>query len=78
MDFHAVAEVAINGRWEIIDATRLAPRASFVRIATGRDAADTAFLTVLSGRTELSQMDVLAVANPALPQEDPSAVIHLA
>jgi hypothetical protein len=29
----------------VVDATLLAPRASLVRIATGRDAADTAFLS---------------------------------
>ncbi len=53
MDFHAVAEVALDGQWWIVDGTGLAPRPSMVRIATGRDAADTAFLTVLSGRAAL-------------------------
>jgi transglutaminase-like putative cysteine protease len=78
MDFHAVAEVAVDGRWEVVDATRLAPRVSFVRIATGRDAADTAFLTTLSGRTSLSSMEVLATASPDLPAEDAKATVHLA
>lgn len=77
MDFHAVAEVAVDGRWEVVDATRLAPRASFVRIATGRDAADTAFLTTLAGRTSLVSMQVLATASPALPDEDPTAIVRL-
>ena len=53
MDFHAVTEVLQDGRWQVIDGTGLAPRGSMVRIATGRDAADTAFLTVLSGRADL-------------------------
>jgi len=44
MDFHAVVEVAIEGRWWVVDATGLAPREGMLRIATGRDAADTAFL----------------------------------
>lgn len=78
MDFHAVAEVAVDGHWEVVDATRLAPRASFVRIATGRDAADTAFLTTLSGRTSLSSMEVVATASPDLPQDDSKAVVRLA
>jgi transglutaminase-like putative cysteine protease len=78
MDFHAVAEVAIDGQWEVVDATRLAPRASLVRIATGRDAADTAFLTTLSGRTSLSSMQVLATVSPELPEEDPRESVHLA
>lgn len=77
MDFHAVAEVEIDGAWEIVDATRLAPRASFVRIATGRDAADTAFMTVLGGRVDLKTMEVMATANPTLPQEDPTAAVTL-
>ena len=37
MDFHAVAEVHVDGRWQVVDATYLAPRQSLVRIATGRD-----------------------------------------
>ncbi|MFZ3269408.1 MAG: transglutaminase family protein, partial [Mycobacterium sp.] len=44
MDFHAVAEAFVDGQWRVVDATCLAPRQSMVRIATGRDAADTAFL----------------------------------
>src|SRR4029079_5078600 len=42
MDFHAVAEAFVDGQWRVVDATLLAPRQSLVRIATGRDAADTA------------------------------------
>ncbi len=49
MDAHAVVEVAVDGVWRVFDATRLAPRASMVRIGTGRDAADTAILTALGG-----------------------------
>ena len=49
MDFHAVTEVAVDGRWLAVDATTLAPRQSLLRIATGRDAADTAFLTNFGG-----------------------------
>ena len=37
-------EIWCDGRWEVLDPTRLAPRSALVRIATGRDAADTAFL----------------------------------
>lgn len=77
MDFHAVVEVALDGRWEVVDATRLAPRASMVRIATGRDAADTAFLTVRSGRVDFGSLTVTAVANGDLPVDDPAASVHL-
>ena len=44
-DFHAVVEALVDGRWVVVDATRLAPRRGLVRMATGRDATDTAFLT---------------------------------
>jgi len=51
MDFHAVAEAAIDGVWHVVDATTLAPRQSLVRIATGRDAADIAFLSARGDRS---------------------------
>jgi len=44
-DFHAVMEVYLDGRWWLVDPTRLAPVEGLVRIANGRDAADIAFLT---------------------------------
>ena len=44
-DFHAVMEVYLDGRWWLADPTRLAPGDGLIRIATGRDAADIAFLT---------------------------------
>jgi transglutaminase-like putative cysteine protease len=67
MDFHAVVEAAIDGLWRVWDATRLAPRPTLVRIATGRDAADTAFMTVLSGRAVLRRLGVTAVSAGDLP-----------
>lgn len=44
-DFHALFEAYLGGRWYLFDATRLCPVDGVVRIATGRDAADTAFAT---------------------------------
>lgn len=41
-DFHACFEAYINGRWIMFDATRMAPVNGLVKIAVGRDAADTA------------------------------------
>ena len=49
MDFHAVVEAWVDGAWRLVDATGLAPRESMLRIATGRDAADTAFMTTHCG-----------------------------
>lgn len=44
-DFHAVAEVWLDGGWRLIDPTGLAPIEGLARICAGRDAADIAFLT---------------------------------
>lgn len=77
MDFHAVAEVALDGVWQIVDSTRLAPRQSLVRIATGRDAADTAFLTNFHGKFDLTNLQVTAVALDGLPRDDHSAAISI-
>jgi transglutaminase-like putative cysteine protease len=77
MDFHAVVEAAIDGRWYAVDATTLAPRGTLVRISTGRDASDTAFLTVQSGRADLATMSVQATAVPDLPQDDLTNLVSL-
>src|SRR5690606_9649604 len=67
-DFHAVVEAHVAGRWLVVDATRLAPRAGLVRIATGRDAADTAFLTTTLTDIELLGIDVRATAEGVEPE----------
>ncbi|OKJ96007.1 transglutaminase-like domain-containing protein [Amycolatopsis sp. CB00013] len=78
MDFHAVFEAAIDGRWYVFDATGLAPRQSLCRIATGRDAADTAFLSTLGCELDFLGNTVLATAGPSLPEDDGSRLIGLA
>ncbi|HEY5198922.1 MAG TPA: transglutaminase family protein [Solirubrobacteraceae bacterium] len=78
MDFHAVVEVRRGGRWEVHDPTRLAPRTSLVRIATGRDASDTAFATTLSGTIELTTQSVFAVVEGDLPLDDHVEPVALA
>ncbi|MEH3129353.1 MAG: transglutaminase family protein [Mycolicibacterium neoaurum] len=69
MDFHAVAEAFVDGQWRVVDATLLAPRESLVRIATGRDAADTAFLDNHSGAINLSLLSVRAITDGVLPTD---------
>ncbi|MGY1777813.1 transglutaminase family protein [Geodermatophilus sp. SYSU D00804] len=66
MDFHAVAEADVGGTWCVVDATRLAPTSSLVRICSGRDAADTAFLTTLGG-AQFRGMTVTAAVDGDLP-----------
>jgi transglutaminase-like putative cysteine protease len=70
MDFHAVVEVLVDGSWSVVDATLLAPRSSLVRIATGRDAADTAFLSSYGGGVRFDAMQVSAVVDGELPRDD--------
>ena len=77
MDFHAVAEVFIDGKWNAFDATYLAPRQSLVRIATGRDAADTAFLTTIEGDVELLEVDVRASTDGELPRDSYAEPVFL-
>ena len=77
MDFHAVAEAFVDGEWHVVDATCLAPRQSMVRIATGRDAADTAFLDNHQGGIELRNMFVTAVVNGDLPEDSVQELVRL-
>ncbi|MGY3262957.1 transglutaminase-like domain-containing protein [Frigoribacterium sp. 2355] len=76
MDFHAVAEAFVDGAWHVVDATGLAPRQTLVRIATGRDASDTAFLSSHGGRVTVAGMQVGAVADE-LPRDDVSTFVSL-
>ncbi|NHA66599.1 transglutaminase-like domain-containing protein [Phycicoccus flavus] len=77
MDSHAVAEVAVDDAWWVLDATRLAPRRSMVRAGTGRDACDAALMTTLGAQTDLPSVRVLALAQPDLPDEDPGEWVAL-
>lgn len=50
-DFHGFCEVWLGDAWYLFDATRLAPVSGFVRIGTGRDAADASFATIIGSAT---------------------------
>lgn len=76
-DFHAVVEALVEGRWVVVDATRLAPRSTMVRMATGRDATDTAFETNTLSDVKLVSLSVRASADPVPTIEDPSSVVQL-
>jgi transglutaminase-like putative cysteine protease len=45
-DFHACFEAYLGGEWILFDATKLVPLNGLVKIATGRDAADTAIANI--------------------------------
>ena len=70
MDFHAVVEADIEGTWCVVDATRLAPTSSLVRICSGRDAADTAFLSLFGGVAQFRTIEVTATTAGPLPLPD--------
>lgn len=76
MDFHAVAEAFIDGEWWLVDATRLAPRQSMLRIATGRDASDISFLSNYWANVNVATMLVTATAD-VLPVDDGSQRLQL-
>jgi transglutaminase superfamily protein len=77
MDFHAVAEAYVDRQWRVVDATCLAPRQSMVRIATGRDAADTAFLDNHAGSITLTGMTVSAYVDGELPFDSIDHLVSL-
>lgn len=60
-DFHALVEVYLDGRWHLIDATRLAREEHLVRIAVGRDATDISFMTIF-GTAEMIAQSVMVQA----------------
>jgi len=76
MDFHAVVEALVDGRWVVVDSTRLAPRAAMVRIATGRDATDTAWLTNTLSDVALLTLFVDATADEVFT-DDPDELVEL-
>jgi transglutaminase-like putative cysteine protease len=77
MDFHAVAEAYVEDAWHVVDPTMLAPRSSLLRISTGRDAADTAFLSTHHARVTLLGHSVTAVVDGDLPADDRSGLVQL-
>ncbi|WBU65370.1 transglutaminase-like domain-containing protein [Paracoccus aerodenitrificans] len=54
-DFHAVAEIFLDGAWHLIDATGMAYADNMAIIAVGRDATDVAFLSSVQMATLVSQ-----------------------
>ena len=77
MDFHAVTEAYVDDRWCVVDPTYLAPRSALLRISTGRDAADTAFLSTHHGLATLVEQEVTAVVDGELPTDDSIALVSL-
>jgi len=54
-DFHAVAELWLDGGWHLVDATGMARADEIARVCVGRDATDIAFMTVFGTADLLEQ-----------------------
>lgn len=56
-DFHACFEAYLGGHWIIVDATKLVPVNGLVKIASGTDAAETAFASIF-GNLSFQNLEV--------------------
>lgn len=63
-DFHAIFEAYLGDRWHLFDPTELALPSDVIRIGTGRDASDAAFVTFFGG-AKLRRLSPLIVASKA-------------
>jgi transglutaminase-like putative cysteine protease len=54
-DMHAVVEVFVGGSWRLVDPTGKVRPEGLVRVATGRDAADIAFMSILGEAQLIAQ-----------------------
>jgi transglutaminase-like putative cysteine protease len=78
-DFHAYVEVLLGGRWYIFDPSGVAIPMGFVRIGTGRDAADISFATIFGSiESSVPVLTIEAINDPAqgyvLPCQCPEAL----
>ncbi len=78
-DFHAYVEVLLGGRWYIFDPSGMAVPMGFVRIGTGRDAADISFATIFGAiKSDVPVLAIDALNDPArgyqLPWHCPEAL----
>jgi transglutaminase-like putative cysteine protease len=65
-DFHAYVEVYLGDRWYIFDPSDTAIPMGFVRLGTGRDAADVAFATIFgSVKSQAPVISAVAVDDPS-------------
>jgi transglutaminase-like putative cysteine protease len=69
-DFHAYVEVYLGDRWYLFDASGTGVPMGFVRLGTGRDAADVAFATIfgnVTGQAPIIKIRVLEGAGLEVP-----------
>jgi transglutaminase-like putative cysteine protease len=61
-DFHAYVEAFVGGRWYIFDPSGTAIPMGFVRLTSGRDAADSAYASIFGDVVSLSRMLAIRAA----------------
>jgi len=65
-DFHAYVEVYLGGSWYLFDPSGAAIPMGFIRIATGRDAADVSFATIFGNVTSSApKIEITALVDRA-------------
>lgn len=62
-DFHAVAEIYLDGTWHLVDATGMASPENIAWIGVGPDASGVAFMTTYGATTLQSQSVSVEIAN---------------
>ncbi len=67
-DLHAVAEVFVGGGWRLADPTGKVEACDLVRVATGLDAADIAFMSVFGRAVLVSQAFSVTQADDEIAQ----------
>lgn len=71
-DFHAYVEVFLDHRWYLFDPSGTAIPMGFVRMGTGRDAADVSYATIFGSATSPPPViTVSAITEPGQPWELP-------
>lgn len=71
-DFHAYVEVYLGHGWYLFDPSGTAIPMGFVRIGTGRDAADVSFATIFGGVASLPPcIEITALQDPTVGWELP-------
>ena len=71
-DFHAYVEVFLDYRWYLFDPSGTAIPMGFVRLGTGRDAADVSYATIFGSATSPPPLiSVRALTEPGRPWELP-------
>lgn len=75
-DFHAYVEVYLGGRWYIFDPSGTGIPMGFVRMGTGRDAADAAFATIFGAVQSPPAVPRLHIEALADPQDGCVMPVH--